>query len=213
MDPLLKGILTAFIMTLGIGPGMLINFHTSLRRGLLAGIAVVAGLYTSDFIFITINYFGVFHLVKSFPHQRTAGIVCGAIIGVLGIGMVMKKPAPILAGSDPAVLVADTGSLIKGYIKGFVVNMTNPFVFVFWMTLMGIATINFGFRTYPFHVYFATVFVTALLLDLTKSYFFSRMKTGIRATVMARINRGTGAVLASAGMVIICRSIFFISQP
>ena len=72
-----KGIFTAFIMTVGVGPGMLINFHTSLRRGFVAGLSVVAGLYLSDSIFIAINYFGIFHLIQSFHHQRTGGSSAG----------------------------------------------------------------------------------------------------------------------------------------
>jgi hypothetical protein len=72
---------------------------------------------------------------------------------------------------------------------------------------MSIATLNFGFRTYPFHVYFSTVIGAALCLDITKSFLFSRIKTELKSQVMTRINRGMGAVLSCAGIVIICRSI------
>jgi threonine/homoserine/homoserine lactone efflux protein len=207
MIPLAKGMLTAFIMTLGVGPGMLINFHTSLRRGFAAGVSVVAGLYVSDLVFIAINYFGVLHLIQSFQHRRTGGIVCGAILCVFGISMVLKKQKAIVspAGDDT---VADTGSLLQGFLSGFVVNMTNPMVFVFWMTLLSIAALNFGFRTYPFFIYLAGVVGTALCLDIAKSYLFSRIKIGLKTKVMAWINHGIGTVLASAGIVIICRSIF-----
>jgi threonine/homoserine/homoserine lactone efflux protein len=204
--------LTAFIMAVGVGPGMLINFHTSLRRGFVAGLSVVTGLYLSDATFIAINYFGVPQLIKSFHHQRIAGIACGAVLCVVGISMVLKKSFGIAvpAGSGPA---PETAGLFKGFMSGFAVNMANPFVFIFWMTLMSIATLNFGFRTHPFFTYFAGVIGTALCLDITKSYLFSRIKTGIKARVMARINHGIGAILASAGIIIICRSFVVFGQP
>jgi arginine exporter protein ArgO len=97
---LLKGILTALIMTVGVGPGMLINFHTSLRRGFVAGLFVVAGLYASDFTFIAINYFGVFRVIQSFQHQRTGTIVCGSVLCIFGIVMLLKKPAAVAAAEE-----------------------------------------------------------------------------------------------------------------
>ena len=207
-----KGMLTAFIMTVSVGPGMLINLHTSLRKGFIAGLSVVTGLYLSDGIFITINYFGVSHLIKAFHHQRIAGIACGAVLCIFGISMVLKKSFEITVSAGK-VPVPENMGLFKGFISGFAVNMANPFVFLFWMTLMSIATLNFGFRTNAFFAFFAGVIGTALCLDISKSYLFSRIKTGIKSKVMARINHGIGTVLASAGIIIICRSIVVFGQP
>jgi threonine/homoserine/homoserine lactone efflux protein len=203
--PIVKGILTALIMTVGVGPGMVLNLHTSLRRGFIGGLSVVCGLYISDGIFIAVNYFGVINLIKSFHHQRIGGIVCGAILCVIGVSMVVKK-ASDLALRPAAGQTPGAASLAKGFLSGFMVNITNPFVFVFWITLMSIATLNFGFRTYSFNVYFSTVIGAALSLDVTKSFLFSRIKTGLKASVMRRINQGMGGALACAGIVIICRS-------
>lgn len=212
MLPLAKGIITALIMTVGVGPGMLINFHTSLRRGFVAGLSVVAGLYISDIILIAVNYFGIFHFIRSFQHNRAASIICGAILCAAGISMAFKK-TPSIDSAAQGAAIPGAGSLFKGFLSGFIVNITNPFVFVFWTTLMSIATINFGFRTHGFFIYFATVVATALCLDIGKSFLFSRMKKGLKSKLMARINHGIGTVLASAGMVIICRSVFVLSQP
>jgi threonine/homoserine/homoserine lactone efflux protein len=182
-------------MTVGVGPGMMLNLHTSLRRGFIGGLSVVCGLYISDGIFIAINYFGVINLIKSFHHQRIGGIVCGAILCVIGVSMVVKKTSDLAlrpsAGQTPGA-----ASLAKGFLSGFMVNIT----------LMSIATLNFGFRTYSFNVYFSTVVGAALCLDVTKSFLFSRIKTGLKASVMRRINQGMGGALACAGIVIICRS-------
>ena len=207
-----KGIFTALIMTVGVGPGMLINFHTSLRRGFVSGLSVVAGLYLSDSIFIAVNYFGVFRFVQSFHHQRLASIICGSVLCAAGISLALKKASAIEAASADTAFPA-AASMLKGFLSGFIVNMTNPFVFVFWMTLMSVATLNLGFRSREFFIYFAAVVGTALCLDIIKSYLFSRMKTGLKAKFIARINHGIGTVLASAGIVIICRSVIIFGQP
>jgi hypothetical protein len=78
---------------------------------------------------------------------------------------------------------------------------------------MSIATLNFGFHSYSFYEYFAGVFGTALCLDIIKSYLFSRIKTGLKAKVVARINHGIGTVLVSVGIVMIYRSIVVLGQP
>ena len=214
MLPLAKGMLTALIMTLGVGPGMLINFHTSVRRGFAGGVSVVAGLYVSDLIFIAINYFGLLNLIQSFRHRHAAGIVCGAILCVFGISMALKRQKTVADPADTTPLPG-AGGLLKSFLSGLLVNLTNPFVFVFWMTLMGIAALDFGVRTPPFFVYFATVVGTALCLDITKSFLFSRfrLKLGLNAPLMAWIGRGIGAALVVAGIVIIFRTIFAAGHP
>jgi threonine/homoserine/homoserine lactone efflux protein len=201
-----KGIFTAIVMTIGVGPGMLINFHTSMRKGFFSGLSVVAGLYASDLTFIAVNYFGVFRIAKSFSHQNTGALVCGLLLCTFGIVMAFKKPRAIEACGKSAY-DCSAASFFKDFLSGFIVNISNPFVFVFWMTLMGIASLNFGFRTGAFHIYFLTVICAALSLDITKSWLFSRIGTGIKENVMKIINITTGTVLASAGIAIICRSI------
>jgi threonine/homoserine/homoserine lactone efflux protein len=204
MDAFVKGMLTAFAMSLGIGPGMLINFRISLRRGFAAGLSVVAGLYVSVITFVAVNYFGVFHLIDSFRHRRATGIVCGIMLCVFGICMVLTNPKKALAAQPET----DPLPLLKGFLSGVVVNITNPFVFLVWTTLMSIAAVNFGFRTCSFFAYLTGVVGTALCLDIVKSYLFSRMKIGITARLIAWINHGMGTILASGGIVMICRSIF-----
>jgi threonine/homoserine/homoserine lactone efflux protein len=212
MLPLTKGILTALIMTVGVGPGMLINFHTSMRRGFIAGLFVVAGLYLSDLTFIAINYFGVLFLIKYLQNQRAVAIICGIMLCIFGIAMLLNKPRAIVV-SKKIKHVHSFRDLLKNFLSGFIVNISNPFVFIFWMTLMSIASLNFGFRTQSFHIYFAAVILSALCLDITKSYFFSRFRSGIKENFMKMINLGTGTVLAFCGVAIICRSIFIIHQP
>jgi threonine/homoserine/homoserine lactone efflux protein len=84
---------------------------------------------------------------------------------------------------------------------------TNPFVFAFWMTVMGFAAFNFGYRTRSFFVYFMTVVATALVFDIIKSCVFSRVTITVKTPVMAWINRGMGVALAAAGIVIICQAV------
>jgi threonine/homoserine/homoserine lactone efflux protein len=212
MPPFIKGILTAFVMTVAVGPGMLLNIHASLRRGFVAGLTVVIGLYVSDATFIAINYIGVSQFVNNFHHQRFVGIACGVVVCILGISMVSKKSIGITVqeSADPA---PKTNSLFRDFMSGFLVNMANPFVFIFWMTLMSIATLNFGFHSNSFYEYFAGVLGTALCLDILKSYLFSRVKTGLQPKAMARINHGVGTVLVSVGIVMIFRSIAVFGQP
>lgn len=204
MSPLAKGILTALVMAIGVGPGVLINFHTSLRRGFRAGLSVVAGLYTGIIVFLAVNYFGVFRLIQPFQHRRAAGIICGAILCCMGIGMLLTRPNATMVASE----YSDPVPLLKGFLSGFLINITNPFIFLLWATLMSFAAANFGYRSSPFFAYLTGVIATGLCLDIVKSYFFSRIKAGVTARLLALINRGMGTVLASGGIFLVCRSIF-----
>lgn len=198
--------MTACLMTVGVGPGMLLNFHTSLRRGFSGGLAVVAGLYTSDCTIIVIELLGFSRIAALSNIKNVFGIVCGSLLLVFAVSIWLARPSigikTVRTGSE----LPGAQSMLKAFLSGFIVNISNPFVYAFWMTVMGFAVMNFGYRTRSFYIYFVTVVVTALIFDMAKSYLFSRAKSFVNPAIMVWFNRTMGLALAAAGIIIICQA-------
>ena len=67
VDPILKGVLLGFILSISIGPVIFAIIKQSLTNGKRSGYAFVAGVSSSDFILLFIcNFFtSLFNLVLS----------------------------------------------------------------------------------------------------------------------------------------------------
>lgn len=200
--------MTACVMTVCVGPGMLLNLHTSLRSGFLAGLAFVAGLYASDCTIIVIDYCGLSQILQLFRHQRLFGLVCGLVLCVFSTAQLLARPTDSLSTSRPDPRERPYRPGLPGaFLSGFAVNIANPFVFIFWITLLSAAVMNFGYRTRSFYEFIFSVVGTAFAFDVMKSFLFSKVAVSPGSPAMTWISRGTGAALAVVGIVLVCKSI------
>lgn len=199
--------LVAVTMTCSVGPGLMLYFQASVCRGFVAGLAVLSGLWISDLSIITVSYFGIFQILKTVHNQPIAAIVSSSILAGFGLAQWTKKP-------NAAFLSTRSGSgaiqfnLLKGFFSGFLVNSCNPFVYAFWMTLLGIAGVNFGMRTRSFFFFFIGLVSCAMFFDTTKCFIFSKLTFHFNSTVLPWINRVVGSALILAAAVIVYKSFF-----
>jgi threonine/homoserine/homoserine lactone efflux protein len=96
MNPLLAGLLVALLMTLGIGPSLLLYFQATIQRGFIAGLAVLSGIWVSDIGFVFVNYLGISQIFNTVPHQRIAAVISASVLLALGSMQWMRKPAPVV---------------------------------------------------------------------------------------------------------------------
>lgn len=206
MFPFIKGVLLALTMAFGIGPGLILYFKASVKNGFWAGYAVILGLYLSDFIFITISYFGVSQLILTVEHQHFAGVVGGFLLMIFGLVMVLKKPTDIKEPSG-TYTPRTRNIVLGGFLSGFFINSMNVFVLLSWMTIIGVAGIHFGVHTRPFFHFFIGLFGAIIFLDLTKCLLFSRINKVFDTRVLGVINRCAGGALVAVALVLIGKSI------
>lgn len=205
MSPFFAGLLVALTMALSVGPGLMLYFHASVRRGFVAGLAVLAGLWISDFGFITICYLGTAQLLNTVHNQHIAAIVCASILLIFGLMQWTKNP---IAASRPTSndIVGKRTRLLTDVLSGFLINTSNPFVFIFWMTVVGIAGVNFGVRTQSFYTFFIGLVSSAMFLDTTKCFVFSKITVHFNSTALKWINRVVGGLLLLAAAVILYKA-------
>lgn len=208
MNPILAGMLVALTMTVSVGPGLVMYFQATVNRGFAAGLSVLSGLWISDFGFITISLLGISRLLNTVHNQHIAAIACSTALVVFGLTQWIKKPAA-LAGSGPHRGLGQKTSLATGFLSGFMINSSNPFVFVFWMTLVSLAGVNFGVRTQSFYAFFIGLIACGLIFDISKCFIFSKITVYFNPIVLTRINRIAGSVVMAGAIAIICKSFVF----
>jgi threonine/homoserine/homoserine lactone efflux protein len=201
VNPIVVGVLTALTMTLGVGPGLLLYFQASVSRGFFSGLAVLSGLWVSDFCFIAIGFFGVAPLLTSISHQRTGAFVCAGILFIFGLVQLAKKP--ISLNQSASGQERKNKKVLKGFLAGFLINSSNPFVLVFWMTLMGFAGVNFGVKTLSFYAFFIGLISFALFFDITKCFIFSKISIHLNPSILGWIQRIAGVALILAAVFVL----------
>ena len=95
--------------------------------------------------------------------------------------------------------------------KGFVMNIFNPFIWVFWMTT--VATVS-GSEIYNGNeslvaLFFVGTFAAVFSIDVLKIVGAYSLKRFFTEKRMKLLNQGTGVVLALCGIALIIRVIFF----
>lgn len=221
----------------GFGPAFFLLIQTSISKGFKTALLFDFGVLMSDIIVVILMMLTSIQLtLDDSANMMVAGITAGVIIIGFGIFTYYSKPEKIVARSekksaeleemekrfekiDQHLDKIDEKRNIKRegprwYVylsKGFIMNVFNPFIWVFWMT--SIATVS-GSDTYNgnenlvalfFLGTFATVFATDIL-KIVGAYSLKRFFTEKRMKIL---NQATGIVLAICGLLLIIRVIFF----
>ncbi len=205
MSHFFAGMLVALSMTLSVGPGLMLYFQASMSRGFTAGLAVLSGLWISDLGFIAISFLGISQLFSTARIQHIAALMCAAILVVFGLIQWIKRPASSIQ-QTPADTTRKKQRLVKGFLSGFLLNSSNPFALVFWMTLVGIAGVHFGMRTQSFYAFFTGLISCAMIFDTTKCFVFSKITVRINYGVLTWINRIAGSAIMVSAILIVCKS-------
>ena len=199
VDPILKGVLLGFILSISIGPVIFAIIKQRLTNGRRSGYAFVAGVSSSDFILLFIcNFFtSLFNLVLS--HKSTIALAGAGFLFLMGLyTLFFKKMKLENMGIDGAHKTVSIKNLLSSYFSGFLMNTLNPSVFLFWFAWT--AAINTSADDTPNPVqYKLIVFGTCLgfvfLSDLIKVFLAGKLRPRLTEKNLLWINRVSGMII------------------
>ena len=191
----LAGYIWGIAFIIFIGPVFFTLLKSSLENGFIAGLMVALGIFTSDLLCVVLLYgFGASHFFENAQHQSLMALAGSAILIGLGIKYALNpsiesKPAPR----------NNTLSILNHFIKGFLVNFVNPFVFVVWIGVIAFATTKYQLP--PDRMYFlAGVLLMILTLDTLKALFAHRIKGFFKPDLLRWVYRAIGVGLIGFGI-------------
>jgi len=197
MEPLLKGIISGITISFLIGPIFLALADITITKGWRSGLSYIAGVLISDIVLIYL----VETILQQFPFdsiKTQIGIVGGIMLIVFGIVTYFAKAT--LKAQD----VTSVKTLFQAFLKGVSLNMFNPFVTVWWITMYTTVTINYDTFTDRFLFYFGILFMV-FLFDLLKMRFAYYLKQRLTENNLSVIKKVVGACLFIFGVVMIVK--------
>ncbi len=202
LEGAILGLTLAFLF--GFGPAFFALIQTALHRGFWQGILFAFGVFLNDMMVVVLSLLGSVHLIKGSENYKVLGIVGGSILIVFGIVTFLKKPVKNRGAQE----ITDNNHLALYIGKGFLLNLANPFVWLFWMAVTASATVTYKADTYSLAVFFGTALSIIFSTDMLKVFLASRLKKLLTDRVLFVIHRVAASGLLIFGVFLIIRTIF-----
>ncbi len=193
-----QGILFGLTLALMAGPAFFSLLQTSISEGFKKGSHLAIGISISDICMAFIAWYGLSSIFESSQAQKALAVSGGFFLLIFGIYTAMKRHATII---DPKNLQLKTKFQFKSIAKGFVFNIANPSIWIFWLIPVGVAS------SYPKAnlqiIFLLSILITVFCMDLLKCAIANELKRFMTDRVITYINRVVGGVLIVFGIYLI----------
>ena len=197
LDAIIKGVTLGLLLAISVGPIVFTVIKQSLNNGIPGGFAFIAGISVSDIMLVVLSNFftNLFDVLKT--HKAVLAIVASCLLILIGIYyLFFKKPK---LQNTIAVGFHNT-DYIKIFIKGFVMNLINPGIIVFWLTT---ATTFIDHSLNIRVLIFSIALLIALLADIFKVLLANKIRKRLTPKNIHLINQINGGILIGFGVLII----------
>jgi threonine/homoserine/homoserine lactone efflux protein len=199
---LLHGYIYGLTFLIILGPVFFTLLNSTLQYGFRSGFSVALGIFSSDLVCVGLLFgLGITDFFLHPSHQFWIGLV-GALV-LLGLGGAYAVKKPRLAASSSTMTTSGAG-YSSFFLKGFVINFFNPFVFAVWMGFIALAA-----KFYPdprMQSFFLGGMLLAILsTDTLKAALANYIKPLLKPQWLKWIFRITGVILAACGIYLLIR--------
>lgn len=196
MPPYITGLIFGLIFIFSIGPAFFSLVQTSVQKGFKKAVFLAVGISMSDVIYVVLALMGAASLLEE-PNTRMWMAIGGTIILIAyGVYSWFKKPKVY----KNAIEGKKELSLIKYIAKGFFLNGLNPFIVVFWMSIIGIVAVNYDFEPLEQVYFFLGVLTTIFVTDIIKAFIAHRLRAQVTPQKILILNRSVGVILILFGI-------------
>ena len=189
----LEGFLIGLGMIVFIGPVFFTLIKSALNYGFWAGMMVAMGIFISDVLCVGLCAFGAIPFFKNPLNQHWLAIAGSVILFGIGLKYLIKPDVNV-----DKELKLKAGHYTAYFAKGFLVNFVNPFVFLVWISVIGLAQLKYG-EDADLWVFLGAALLAIILTDTTKVIFAHRIKNLIKPKFLLKAYQVIGVVMLGFG--------------
>lgn len=202
MHPLLQGIILGLTLSALLGPALFTLLQTSIHRGVKSGIFLAFGIFLSDVCVVYLAFMGALQLINQRNNYLIAGIVGGLIL--IGFGLYTFYHKIHMDENNKAVEVRVAGP-VTYILKGYFLNIMNPFVWFFWISAMVGVSSTYGDDKQGVMTFFTGTLAMVFGSDVLKVFIANKIKEHLNANILVRVNHFVGILLVGFGIFLIIR--------
>ncbi len=174
-----------------IGPVLFYSIKCTLDAGFWSGVSVALGIIFGDFLCMVICSLGAVPFFKNTSNQFMLSIIGSLILMFLGLKFIFK---PQLQQDANEKVNLSKRNYVSFFVQGFLINFINPFVFVIWIGLIGVAQSNYNTTT-DVILFLSSILLGVLTVELAKVVLAHRIKRLLNPNYMVKIYRVFGVIL------------------
>jgi threonine/homoserine/homoserine lactone efflux protein len=205
MGPIWEGVLLGLTLAFffGFGPALFALIQTSIHRGLISGFFLAIGIFLSDIVLVALCFLGVIQIISDPTNHLIFGIVSSVILIIFGIVTFRKK---VMIKSDEDEDDDNKPGFMTYIMKGFFLNIANPFVWIFWMGVVVAISANYPGDPQSIILFLAGTLITVIATDMLKCFGSFKIKRYLTPTFIMWINRIAGIGLVLFGIYLLIRT-------
>ena len=190
-----------FFLAFMLGPAFFVLIETSIEKGFRAATFFDLGVIFSDIIFILIAYFSSYQLLENINNQPGLYVFGGTLLSLYGVSNFIKKTT----AQTTTIKEKNQANYTGLFVKGFLLNIINIGVLVFWLGLVIVVTPNLGGNYKRVIVFFSTLIVSYFLTDLIKILLAKRMKAYLKKDNIIKAKKALGILIFVFGLFLIIK--------
>ena len=188
-------------VVVNMGPAFITLVQTSLHRGFKSAAWFISGVILNDAMIISIYILTSVQVVMRSQLEVTlfsigAGIIL-VLFGIFTFRRKVEEKESLLEKRTNEILEKeeDKPSWLLMLGKGFVINLLNPFVWIFWFSAVAVVAGSMGGNKVSTIVFFAIILGTTLTLELLKAWGAAKLKVFFNPKRTTIMNRCAGILL------------------
>ena len=190
-----------FFLAFMLGPAFFVLIETSIEKGFRAATVFDLGVIFSDIIFILIAYFSSYQLLENINNQPGLYVFGGTLLSLYGASNFIKKTTT----QATTIKQQNQANYTSLFVKGFLLNIINIGVLVFWLGLVIVVTPNLEGNYKRLIVFFSTLIVSYFLTDLIKILLAKKMKSYLKQDNIIKAKKFLGILIFVFGLFLILK--------
>lgn len=197
-----EGIGLGITLAILTGPAFFALLQTSIRNGYKSGIAFAIGVFISDTTLILLSYLGALRLFSDPQNNFIIGLIGGTILIMFGIFNIFQKHPLDLEEGKEAIPLNNHNRLNHSLtaLKGFGINLINPFVILFWIGVVSVESTRYDFSHAHVIALFSATLLTVFSTDILKSMAAQKITSFLNPNILLWVNRIAGVILIISGV-------------
>ncbi len=196
MNSVISGIGFGLVLALLPGPVFFGLIQTGIQKGFRYGVFFAIGVAFSDLLLILLTYFGISNFLEGDLFRKVVHLSGGIIMCIFGL-YYFFKPIENTVPLEPMQKDYKKGNFI---FKGFLLNVLNPAVFFYWISLVSITTVTYQNNAIDVFSFFLALILAVFSMDILKSYLSNKVKRYFTNHLLDRLNKVLGVILFAVGV-------------
>ncbi len=205
---IIDGALLGLLVAVSLGPAFFAIIQTAISQGFKRAVYFAIGVLISDIFLVVLSYLIGASIFDNPKSKIFMGLVGGIILIIFGSISWAKKPE-ILKRRSLKLKEIKAPKVFAFPIKGFFMNIANPFLYFFWFGALGIVgkLAPEGKMLQSTIIFFSTTFIVTFSTDILKSFIGNKIKNFLSPRKEIIINKIVGLALVVFGIVLIFKTL------